>query len=228
MRNVGKNKRKLPIEHSRSFLENIVVNGPVGIMMTDYDLVIKYMNDLADTIHNINIENTTSDSINLTDYVIEPKNILSIKEQLISETENNVCITYEVLIDGEEKTIRAKVNLARDEYYCPIGGFLFICEDVTEIKKLREKTRKIEKFETLKEITVTYHHEINNVLGIIYGRAEMMLKKISPDDKNRKNVESILNSVRKLENIIRKIGEVKEIKDKNYIKSIKMLDIEND
>ena len=76
MRNIDKIKQKLPFEHSRSFLENIVVNGPFGILMTDYNFIIKYMNNLAYTIHNIERYDNSTKEISLTDCVIDPKNIL--------------------------------------------------------------------------------------------------------------------------------------------------------
>ena len=156
---------------------------------------------------------------------MKPKKVTSIKEPLISEKEENVCITYEVVQNNEKRTIRAKVNLARDEYYYPIGGFFFICEDVTEVKRLREKGQEIEKIEVLKKMIVTYNHELNNILAVIMGRSELLLKKLSPDDEKFRNVNEIHESAKKMANIVRKIREIKEIKDTNYVNNIKMIDI---
>jgi len=224
MRDSRKNVGEVPFEYPRSFLENIVVNGPVGIIMTDYDFNIKYSNPISLDIHNIKKEEYDR-NIKLTDYIMKPKKVTSIKEPLISEKEENVCITYEVVQNNEKRTIRAKVNLARDEYYYPIGGFFFICEDVTEVKRLREKGQEIEKIEVLKKMIVTYNHELNNILAVIMGRSELLLKKLSPDDEKFRNVNEIHESAKKMANIVRKIREIKEIKDTNYVNNIKMIDI---
>ena len=227
MKNFNKKNEKIPFEYPRSFLENIVVNSPVGIMMTDYDFVIKYMNVIALDVHKIKQEEYFNKDIKLTDYIIEPEKIIDIKEPLISEKENNICITYKVLHNNDRRTIRAKVNLARDEYYYPIGGFFYICEDVTKIKNLREKAREIEKFETLHNMVVTYNHEMNNIIAVIMGRVELLLKKLNPQDKHFNNINEIYNSTKKLSKIVEKIREIKEIKIKDYINGIKMIDIDD-
>ena len=224
MESIIKNIREIPFEYPRSFLENIVINGPMGIMMTDYDFNIKYLNPISLEIHNIKKEDYNK-NIKLIDFILEPEKITNVKETLISEKENNVCITYEVVHNDEIRTIRAKINLARDEYYYPIGGFFFICEDVTEEKKLREKTHEIEKFDVLQKMIVTYNHEMNNIIAIIMGRAELLSKKFDENDNRLKNIQEIFESSKKLAEIVKKISEIKEIKDKNYVDNIKMIDI---
>ncbi len=218
-----KNSQKVPFEYSRSFLENIVVNSPVGIMMTDYDFNVKYMNSIAIDIHRIN---TSYDNINLKDMVIEKDKLTDIKNPLISEEETNLCITYEVQDNSTIRTIRANVNLARDENYYPIGGFFYICEDVTEIKRLRKKIRENEKVETIKEMIVTYNHEMNNILAVIIGKIELVIRKLSPDDENFKKLQDVLKSSKKLSEIIKKIKDTKTIKVKNYDNDTKMIDID--
>ena len=86
------NMNEIPFEHPRSFLENIVVNGPVGIMMTDYKFVIKYMNKIALDIHSIEQEDYQKGGIKLTDYVINASAVIDSRESLISEKETNVAI----------------------------------------------------------------------------------------------------------------------------------------
>ena len=224
MNDIIKNIREIPFEYPRSFLENIVINGPIGIMMTDYDFNIKYLNPISLEIHNIKKEDFNK-NLKLIDYILEPEKITNIKESLISEKENNVCITYDIVHNEEIRTIRAKINLARDEYYYPIGGFFFICEDITEEKRLIEKTLEIEKFEVVQKMIVTYNHEMNNIIAIIMGRAELLLRRFDEDDKHLKNVQEIYESSKKLAEIVKKISEIKEIKDKNYVDNIKMIDI---
>lgn len=224
MKNSMRNYEKIPFEYSKSFLENIVVNGPVGIIVTDYDFNIKYMNSIALDIHKTK-ENYNN--LNLEDLIVKPEILDAIKNPLISETETNIRITYEILNRKAVITIRAIVNLARDENYYPIGGFLFICEDVTLIKNLREQAHENEKIETLKKMIVTYNHEMNSVLTVLMGRIELLLRKLPPDDKNIKSLKEISNSAKKLSEIVIKIRDIKKIKVKNYDKGTKMIDIDN-
>lgn len=227
MKNFKKKNEIIPFEYPRSFLENIVVNSPVGIIMTDYDFTIKYMNAIALDVHKIKQEAYFNKDIKLTDYIIEPEKIINMKEPLISEKENNICITYEIQHNNDRRTIRVKVNLARDEYYNPVGGFFYICEDVTEVKELREKAHEIEKYETLHNMIVTYNHEINNIISVIMGRIELLLRRSSPQDKNYKSIDEIYNSTKKLSEIVKKIREIKKVKTKDYVNGIKMIDINN-
>jgi len=74
---------------------------------------------------------------------------------------------------------------------------------------------------------VTYNHEINNIISVIMGRIEMLLRRFSPQDKNYESIAEIYNSAKKLSEIVKKIKEIKKIKTKDYINGIKMIDINN-
>ncbi len=226
MGNNKKNNKLIPFEYPKSFLENIVVNSPVGIIMTDYDYNVIYMNAVALEIHRLE-KITSYDNLNLKDIVMDPEKLIEVKKALISENKTHSLITYEIKDNKSVRVIRTKVNLARDENYFPIGGFFYICEDVTEIKKLREESHENEKLETLKEMIVTYNHEMNNAIAVIMGRIELIIRKLPENDENLKNLKEILNSTKRLSDIVRKIREIKKISVKNYDENTKMIDIDN-
>ena len=111
----------------------------------------------------------------------------------------------------------------------PCGTYILpgtnICEDVSEIKKLRKKIRENEKVETIKEMIVTYNYEMNNILAVIIGKVELVLRKLSPNDENFKKLQDVLESSKKMAEIIKKIKDTKTIKVKDYDNDTKMIDI---
>ncbi|NOZ12273.1 MAG: PAS domain S-box protein [Acidobacteria bacterium] len=82
-----------------------------------------------------------------------------------------------------------------------VKGGVGICEDITERKqaeaereKLREQLFQAQKIESVGRLAGGVAHDFNNMLGVILGRAEMLLTKMSPDDPNRSNVEAIMRA----------------------------------
>ena len=74
---------------------------------------------------------------------------------------------------------------------------------------------------------VTYNHEMNNAIAVIMGRIELIIRKLPENDENLKNLKEILNSTKRLSDIVRKIREIKKISVKNYDENTKMIDIDN-
>nr|HID59048.1 sensor histidine kinase [Desulfobacterales bacterium] len=74
--------------------------------------------------------------------------------------------------------------------------------DITDSKKLQEKTIQTEELRTLSAIAASLAHEIRNPLTSVGGLARRLLKSLGDDYKNRKKAELIVEEVERLENIL--------------------------
>ncbi len=91
-------------------------------------------------------------------------------------------------------------------------GGVGICEDITEQKQAEKEQEKLQnqlfqaqKIESVGRLAGGVAHDFNNMLGVILGRAEMLLTKMSPNDPNRSNVEAIMRAGDRSANLTRQL-----------------------
>jgi len=75
--------------------------------------------------------------------------------------------------------------------------------DITELKKLQEKSLQTEEIRVLGEISARFAHEIRNPLMIVGGFARRLQDSLQKDDKNQDMARIIVEEVSKLEQILR-------------------------
>jgi PAS domain S-box-containing protein len=69
---------------------------------------------------------------------------------------------------------------------------LAVVRDITETKRLEEQLRQSQKMEAVGRLAGGVAHDFNNVLGIVIGYGEMVLRQMGSDDRLRPKVEQIL------------------------------------
>lgn len=80
-----------------------------------------------------------------------------------------------------------------------------IIVDVTERKRLQEKSIQTEELKTLSEVSARLAHEIRNPLTSAGGFARRLLQELPPHDPQRRKVEIIVYEIGRLEQILKMI-----------------------
>ncbi len=93
----------------------------------------------------------------------------------------DVSITANVLKDAEGKTAAYRGTI----------------RNMTEHKKIDEKLREFQKMEALGRLAGGIAHDFNNLLTIILGNAEILLRKLKPEDPNHEKLRLIFESAEK-------------------------------
>ena len=83
-----------------------------------------------------------------------------------------------------------------------------------------------EKQAVIAELAGTTAHELNQPLTSIMGYAELMRKKLSPDDQHYRAVDTILREAERMAEIVRKIGKITRYETKAYVGSTQILDLD--
>ncbi|MBC7195220.1 MAG: hypothetical protein H5U37_06150, partial [Caldisericia bacterium] len=103
-----------------------------------------------------------------------------------------------------------KIKIGKDEkifniFSTPFNSeeILITVEDVTEEFKLLEEKRKTEALKTLGIFTTGVAHEIRNPLTAIKGFAQILEKRFENDGDELKYTRTILNEVKRLEEIVK-------------------------
>ena len=105
---------------------------------------------------------------------------------------------------GEEKVILWHNILLRNEHgevnSCISSGL-----DITEKLQLEQQIRQTEKLAAVGQLVSGLAHEIGTPLGVIGGRAEYMLRKMSPEDPIRENLKRIITQIDRITKIVNQL-----------------------
>jgi len=77
--------------------------------------------------------------------------------------------------------------------------------DITDYKKLKDQLYQSQKMDSLGRLAGGVAHDFNNMLSIIMGSAELLLRKVAEGDLLRKYIEQIFNAARRSSEITRQL-----------------------
>ncbi|HUT31984.1 MAG TPA: ATP-binding protein [Planctomycetota bacterium] len=108
----------------------------------------------------------------------------------------------------------------------PLAGVLVIARDITERKRLQEELFHSEKLASIGQLAAGVAHQINNPLGAISGRAQMLLRLSGPPHEDflreqlgkiRADSARIAETINELLGLARKTETVKQYTDLNTV-----------
>ncbi|MBN2431149.1 MAG: response regulator [Acidobacteria bacterium] len=80
-----------------------------------------------------------------------------------------------------------------------------LVEDITQRRRLEAQIRQTQKMEVLGKLAGGIAHDFNNILTVINGRAQLMLMDLSPEDPHYRNVQEIMQTGERAEELIRQL-----------------------
>jgi PAS domain S-box-containing protein len=83
------------------------------------------------------------------------------------------------------------------------AGFIGSCIDITDLKQNQERMLATQKLESLGVMAAGVAHDFGNLLGSIFGEADLALSEITPGTAGRENVEKIASLATHATEIVR-------------------------
>jgi signal transduction histidine kinase len=90
----------------------------------------------------------------------------------------------------------------------------------------REKARMMEKIESVKAMAGTVAHELNTPLQVVLGNSQLLQEEFDSSTETHVELQGIINNLRKMDQIIKKISFIDRVELKDYVGNTKILDIE--
>ncbi len=168
------------------FSENLFLHSPYIILLYDNDGYIKRQNMTFRAIAE-HVDDMIPDYNVWKDKQIQKYGIdLIFKEVLCGRIMDIPRFPYTVKIKGEEVTyyFAGKAFPYMRSSREP-EGFVVMLEDVSARQKREEETLETKRLESVGRLARGIAHEFNNILAGISGFAEILLRKLPPDDSNR-------------------------------------------
>lgn len=212
-------------ERTKIFLENLIESSPLPIFSTSLDNRIKFFNPSARELLGLSNEN------------FQGKNIAT-----IMEGGDKTLTKFKEKIEKEGRVVGAKVNLLNmNGEKIPVSlttsefdtgrdnskDYLWLCESLQEKIALEEERIKSENLRVLYNTIIALNHELNNPLTVMNGNLKLLERILSDKDQNVGNLlESALGAGKRIEEVTKKLANIKEVEYSKYNEKIEMLNLE--
>ncbi len=205
-RNSTKSKKLLG--DMRAFAYEMIATLPEGIIATDNQLKIRYINQVAADM--LNIQTISSRGVSLN--TVLPSTIVSLCN---SSRTSGALIEDEVEIkhvDG--RTFPASViatNVLSDDG--TFVGLMLIVKDLTQLKKLQMEVQRKDKLAAIGNLAAGVAHEVRNPLSSIKGYATYFKSLFEKDSENSKAADVLISETDRLNRVITELLELSKPSD---------------
>jgi DNA-binding response OmpR family regulator len=143
-----------------------------------------------------------------------------------------------VTAHGNESLAAAALRRGADDYLAKDAALADLLPQILERVRRNRELRKAltaaeqdlvraERLAAIGEMTVTLHHEINNPLMAAFADVELLLGDLGAGtEQRRQGLENIRQALRRIRDIVQQIGGLREARSKDYLRGIRMLDLE--
>ncbi|HKU62150.1 MAG TPA: response regulator [Gemmatimonadales bacterium] len=140
---------------------------------------------------------------------------------------------------GNESLAATALRRGADDYLAKDASLTEMLPQVLErVRRARELRKALaaserdllraERLAAIGEMTVTLHHEINNPLMSAFADVELLLADPAmPEAKRREGLQDIQTALRRIRDIVRQIGDLREVRTKSYVAGVRMVDLES-
>jgi DNA-binding response OmpR family regulator len=138
---------------------------------------------------------------------------------------------------GNESLAAAALRRGADDYLAKDAALADLLPQILErVRRNRELRKSLaaaeqdlmraERLAAIGEMTVTLHHEINNPLMAAFADVELMLADLdASSEQRRQGLEDIRQALRRIRDIVQRIGGLREARSKDYLRGVRMLDL---
>lgn len=96
----------------------------------------------------------------------------------------------------------------------------------THLRQAREQEVQTERLRTAVEMAGAAAHKLNQPLTSIVCYADILLKKLSPDDEDYKALKSICEESERMAMILRKMAELPKVRTSEYVGGTQIVDLD--
>lgn len=195
---------KEAIQNERIQLAAIIEQVGEGVVLTDTNWTINYVNPAFSKITGISREKAVSEKLNFL-HTIQCS--LSTQEKMqglfaIKEVWQGRSVKYRD--DGTRYDVKVQISPLKNQDGAIVNYFGML-SDVTQELRLERRIRSAEKMEVIGIFAAGIAHDFNNILGGITGSIELAENQLNPDDQARADLQEALRYTENAKQLINQI-----------------------
>ena len=170
----------------------------------------------------------------LLDHQLPDSNGLEVLEAIRSRPQPPAVIL--ITAHGNESLAATALRRGADDYLAKDISLTELLPQVLErVRRTRELRKALavaqqdlvraERLAAIGEMTVTLHHEINNPLMAAYTNVELLLIDQQLPGDTRETLTALRTALRRIAEIVRRIGDLREVRTKSYLTGVQMVDL---
>ena len=78
-----------------------------------------------------------------------------------------------------------------------VSGTVHLAVDITERRRLEDQFRQAQKLESIGQLAGGVAHDLNNLLGVVIGRGQLLLVKLPPEASERRAIHLMVSSAKR-------------------------------
>ncbi len=200
------------LQDIRALASEIVRNLPVGMVVVSGDGKIRFINGVACSLLAVRPE---SGEGALARSVL-PISLLDLRNSI---SRRKTVVEKELRLPGRGNT-SVPVNVSTTDIVGEDGqyiGFMFILQDLSELRQLEIKIRQREKLAAIGDLAAGIAHEVRNPLSSIKGYVTYFGSLFAQDSENRKAAEITAEEVDRVNRVISELLEFAKPSDLNLV-----------
>lgn len=184
-----------------NYTQNILDSILNGVVAIDKNMLIHSINREGKSLLNIKEE---AERTYIYDYFENPGEIKNVMAEVIGKEKTIQGYETKILKEQEKKTIIRIHGYPLKNILNRMEGMVIVMEDITEVKRLENQIRRVEKLSAVGELASGIAHEIRNPLGIIKTISQIM-RKDAVDADTREGLEIIEAEVDRANRVIQEL-----------------------
>ncbi len=161
-------------------------------------------------------------------FLVHPEDREAVKKKAREMLQGKDTTPYEYRIVTKQGQVRWIMQTITSIQYEGKRAILGNAMDTSDRKRAEEEQRRREKLQGVLEMAGTVCHEMNQPMQIISGYSELLLMKTSENDPIHKKLSAIIEQIRRMSTITRKLMMIKDYKTQDYIGFGRIIDIHDD
>jgi PAS domain S-box-containing protein len=161
-------------------------------------------------------------------FLVHPEDREAVKKKAREMLQGKNTTPYEYRIVTKQGQVRWVMQTITSIQYEGKRAILGNAMDTSDRKRAEEEQHRREKLQGVLEMAGTVCHEMNQPMQIISGYSELLLMKTSENDPIYKKLSAIVEQIRRMSTITRKLMMIKDYKTQDYMGFSRIIDIHND
>lgn len=214
------------LERSNTTLKDILSVSPVGIGMIE-KMTVSWANSCWHAMFGFQVGADPSSRVDVRSLYVSSQEFERVRKLIGASFGNGRTAEIDAVFRKKDGvSFPGHLKISPPDPSRPGRGLIFTVTDESEHKRMEAERTEREKLQAVLEMAGAVCHELNQPMTAIAGYGEITLMATTEDDPNHQKVVKIMEQIRRMGHITKKLMKVTRYKTREYVDGTKIIDID--